>query len=105
MPNQQDPSPSDPPDPDLPGLKKRDWSPPDSGEMGTTTNLLYAAEPHPKTRPIQQDPDDPRCSDAYLEGIGLHSYRNLRGPDDPEKPPVRKPTKKMPPEQDLMTSP
>lgn len=94
MPDPQDPNPSEPSNPDLPGQKKRDWSPPDSGEVGTTTNLLYAAKPHPKTRPIQQD------TDAYLEGIGLHSFRNLRGPEDPEKPPVRKPTKKKPPEQE-----
>ncbi|MCJ1342286.1 hypothetical protein MMC31_000467, partial [Peltigera leucophlebia] len=87
----EDPNPSEPLEP---GQKKRDWNPPESGEMGTT--LLYAAKPHPKTRPIQQDPNDPRCSDAYLEGVGLHSFRNLRGPDDPEKPPVRKPTKTSP---------
>lgn len=78
MPDRQDLNPSEPEpsEQDLPGQKKRDWSPPDSGDIGTTINMLYAAKPHPKTRPVQQDPDDPRCSDEYLERVGLRSFRN-----------------------------
>lgn len=89
----QDPNPSEPDpssDQELPGQKKRrDWRPPpdsgdDSGDMGTTPNTLYAAKPHPKTRPVQADPDDPRCSDEYLAKVGLRSFRA-----DPER--VREP--------------
>lgn len=101
VPGEQDPNSSElePSEQDLPGQKKRDWSLPDSGDMWTTTDLLSAAKPHPKTRPVQQDPNDPRCSDEYLEGVGMRSFRNLRGPNDPEKPPIRKPSKTPPPEE------
>lgn len=89
VPDGQDPNPTEPEPSEqaLPGQKKRDWSPLDTRDMGTTINTLYAAKPHPKTRPVQQDPDDPRCSDEYLERVGLRSYRA-----DPERSGDRKPT-------------
>lgn len=97
MPDVQDPNPSEPDPPehqDLPGQKKkRDWSPAsdrgdsgNSGDMGTTPNTLYAAKPHPKTRHVQADPDDPRCSEEYLQKVGLRSFRV-----DPEKSRVSEP--------------